>query len=126
MNIKELFNQGFRFSIAGVVNTLLSLLIYQVCLLLMSHELSYGIAWIGGLVFLMVVYPSKVFAVHNSSWSQRILIAALYVTSFLIGFALLNRLVAQVLTPQVAIFFVLAVTTTINFVGMRYILRANK
>jgi hypothetical protein len=100
--------------------------VYQFCLLLAPHAIAYGIGWIAGLIFLVSVYPSRVFAVPDSSWSQKFYVALLYFMSFMVGLWLLNRLVQHQLPPEWAIFIVLATTTIVNFFGMRSILRVSK
>lgn len=98
-------------------------MLYQLCLLIVSHELAYGVSWIAGLTFLVVVYPSKVFSVSNSDWTQKVLIVLLYAVNFLVGLWFLNQLVTRQVAPEFAIFMVLAYTTVVNFLGMRLILR---
>lgn len=122
--MRSLFHQGLRFSVAGGLNTLFSLAIYQIALLLVPHAVAYAICWVAGIIFLVMLYPGRVFGVTNSTWIQKSFVALLYVATFFSGLLLLNQLVSHGIRPEWAIFIVLAFTTVINFFGMRGILKA--
>ena len=115
--------EGFRFVVAGSINTVLTLAVYQLCLVFMSHEIAYGISWLLGIAFLVIVYPSKVFSHNNSSLTKKVFIALLYLITFILGLRLLNWLVLSGIPAEFAIFIVLAFAMIINFFGMRMILR---
>jgi len=74
---KDIYMDGFRFLIAGGLNTVLTLGIYQLCLLVMEHEIAYSLSWIVGIIFLMKFYPARVFPEGNNTWQRKILISIL-------------------------------------------------
>lgn len=50
-----------RFLVAGSLNTALTSLVYFAGLAVLPSGLSYAIAWLAGLLFVMVLYPERVF-----------------------------------------------------------------
>lgn len=120
---KDFFSDGIRFLIAGGLNTLLTVFIYQLCLLFMRHEVAYGLSWFVGIAFLITFYPTRVFPDSNGTWIRKALISVLYILNFVISLWLLNQVVLYGIPPQLAIIIALIYTTTINFFGMRTILR---
>ena len=120
---KDIYSDGFRFLIAGGINTLLTLVIYQLCLLVMGHGIAYSLSWVVGIIFLIVFYPTRVFPEGNNTWQRKVLISALYIFNFFVSLWLLNQVVTYGITPEIAVFFALIYATSINFIGMRVILR---
>ena len=58
---RSLRADAFRFLVAGGINALLTLLVYQALLFALPHQLAYLLAWVAGLLFVMLAYPSRVF-----------------------------------------------------------------
>ena len=120
---KDMFSDAVRFIIAGGINTLLTLIIYQLCLLFLRHDISYIISWIVGITFLIVFYPTRVFPQGHNTWRRKVLIVGLYIVNFFVSLWLLDVVVNYGIFPQIAILFALMYTTLMNFFGMRFILR---
>ena len=115
-----------RFLVAGSVNTLLSLLVYQALLFVLSPAWSYAVAWAAGITFPAVVYPDLVFPGGRRAMTDRLLLATSYAGIFLAGLILLQLFIALAAGPRVAIFATLAFTTTLSFLMSRLILRRGK
>jgi hypothetical protein len=56
-----LAGDALRFAIAGILNTSLTLLAYQLFLFVMPRQGAYALSWVCGIVFVLVFYPSQVF-----------------------------------------------------------------
>ena len=119
----QLVADGIRFLLAGGLNTLLSILVYQLLLLFLSPGLSYALCWLVGLVFLLVVYPSKVFVGSGTNTQRMATTVAVYAVVFGISYFCLQALVAHGVPPRLAIFGVLVISTATNFLLMRLIYR---
>lgn len=120
---RHLRGDAIRFVIAGVANTGLTLVVYQLLLFALSPSLAYVSAWLAGLIFVAVVYPNKVFKGGRQGTSDRLLLAACYCAVFLSGLLLLQALQALEFNPRLAIFVVIIATTLINFFLSRGVLR---
>lgn len=119
----HLRSDALRFVVAGVANTGLTLVVYQLLLLALSPSFAYISAWFAGLALVAVVYPNKVFKGGRRGTNDRLLLAACYGGTFISGFVLLQALQALGLSPRLVIFVVIAATTVINFLLSRKILR---
>lgn len=117
---------ALRFLLAGSLNTLLSLLIYQASLFFLSSVWSYAIAWVVGVAFPAAIYPDLVFPGGRRAMTDRLLLAASYAGLFLAGLILLQLFIALTAAPRVAIVATLAFTTTLSFLISRLILRRGK
>jgi len=115
---------GFRFLLAGAVNTLITLAVYQLLLFIAPPWLAYTMSWLVGLLFVVVFYPSRVFAGARRDLAARMGLGASYVAVFLLGLATLRILENGGVPARLSIFAVLAVTTAANFVVGRLILKA--
>ena len=112
-----------RFLTAGVVNSGLTILIYQGLLFAVSPGLAYSVAWICGLVLVALVYPDWVFKGGRRRWMDRAGIAASYVIVFLFGLLILHLAQAVGISARISVFVVVALTATLNFFVSRSILR---
>lgn len=114
---------AIRFLIAGGLNTLLTLIAYQIALGWFSERVSYSLAWILGLVYVAVVYPDRVFVGGRQDRLSRLLIVLSYVASYFIGLLVLAQAVDIGVHRRFAIFVSLAVTTVLGFLSSRFLLR---
>lgn len=112
-----------RFGIAGIVNTALSLGVYQLALFVVSPSQAYALAWLAGIAFLIVVYPSRVFVGGRSGWRDRVLLASSYVVVFLLGLVFLRGFIAVLGAERLAIVATIGFTTVLNFLASRLVLR---
>src|SRR5690606_24053664 len=112
-----------RFIIAGVLNTGLTTLIYLAGLFVVPSAISYAVAWMVGIAFVMKFYPGRVFVGGDRSYRGRVSLGLLTIVVFLIGLALLRTLIGQGVGPRVAFLVTLIVTTAINFFGGRALSR---
>lgn len=119
----HLLADGFRFILAGGVNTLLTLGVYQLGLVFLPHNLAYAISWFLGILYLIIVYPAKVFPGSTASFKRNVAVIVVYLTVFLIGLWSLERVVEFGLHERLAIFVVLIVSATLNFLLMRLVYR---
>lgn len=120
---KSIAADAVRFLAAGAANTIMTLVIYQSLLLVVPPSFAYAVAWLAGILFVMVVYPSRVFADGRTGAADRFLIGCCYVVIFLLGLLLLQLLNSASLHPSASIFLVIGFTTAIGFLGGRFFLR---
>ena len=112
-----------RFLVAGALNTALTTVVYFVGLLIASPGVSYTVAWLVGLVFVMAFYPHRVFVGGDRSLRARLMLAAIVIAVYLIGIVLLRLLIALTGDPRLAFVVTLAATTVVNFILGRTALR---
>lgn len=113
---------GWRFGLAGAANTLTTLVIYQLLLFFVPAWLAYAISWLVGFSFVVIFYPSRVFAGARRDAGARLWFGVAYVVVFFLGLGLLRFAIFSGLPPSVAIFGVMAVTTAVNFGLGRWLL----
>ena len=116
---------GIRFIVAGAINSLITVILYQLLLGYFSHSYSYALSWIIGMMFLIVVYPSKVFRVESSGLKNSFLTIFVYIATFYFGLKLLDYLVLKDIHPRLAIFLVMGCIALINFLLTRKIYKKN-
>ena len=131
MTLKNNFNmsnvamEGLRFIILGVVNTLITITIYQIGLFSLSPQWAYTISWIVGIAFVVIIYPNYVFKKKSIGTLKKFGIFFLYILNFVISSMLLNFLISRFgISSRVSIFIVLVCSTIINFLGMKCVLNA--
>ncbi|TPM10060.1 hypothetical protein FJ960_04855 [Mesorhizobium sp. B2-3-11] len=112
-----------RFLVAGGLNTALTSLIYFAGLVVLPSGLSYTIAWLAGLLFVMMFYPERVFLGGRTGFADRLAMGGSIIVVFLIGLASLHFLRSIQQKTAIAFFLTLAVTTILNFLISRWILR---
>lgn len=114
---------GLRFLVAAAANAVLSLAVYQLLLFWTAPATAYLGSWACSLVFVVVVYPDKVFLHGRTDPAARLGITASYVVVLLVGLAALEALTDLGLAPRIAILLVMAITTVTNFTISRLLLR---
>jgi len=112
-----------RFVGAGGVNTLFTVVLYQGLLFALSPTMAYTAAWVAGLAFVMIVYPSRVFVGGRADGRARLGTGIIYLASFALGLVVVRIVGERLDQPQLAVFAALAVTTVFNFLVMRLFLR---
>lgn len=122
---RGLFGQGLRFLVTGAVNTLGTLVLYQLLLFVLPYGAAYAASWCAGLVFVNFAYPYFVYGRTAVSSRETALNSGYYVASFLASWGLLYLLTSKAgLPPRLSIFGVLAVIVPVNFLVTRYIYRS--
>ena len=119
----DLLGQGLRFLTVGALNTLSTLLLYQLLLFVMPYTPAYAISWGAGLLFVNVAYPlfvyGKALAGRDSLWNT-----GYYLLSFAVSWLLLRLCTVELgIAPRLSVFIVLAITVPINFLMTRLIYR---
>lgn len=122
---EPLRQDGIRFLLAGIINTLLTLAIYQMSLFICSPSIAYAVSWLCGLVFVVVFYPDRVFAGGRKDTLSRMMLSISYIVVFLLGIGALKLLNLLSLQPRFSIIFVLIITSAANFIVARLLLRAS-
>lgn len=112
-----------RFIVAGVVNTTLTSAVYFAGLLIFSPTVSYAVAWLAGLGFVMVFYPDHVFVGGARSMKARLWLGAVTVGVFLIGALVLRGMIDLTGDARIAFLITLLFTTVLNFLSGRTLLR---
>lgn len=107
-----------RYLLVGPANTLSTLAVYQLLVTILSPAVAYGLAWLVGLVIVVVAYPKIVFGVPGG-WARGGAIAITYAAVFAVGLLLIALLDSLTTHNRLGIFVVLAVTTTMSYFGSR-------
>lgn len=123
LNAETVGSDAVRFGIAGLVNTGLSFLAYQLALFVMSPSPAYGLAWLIGIAFLVIVYPERVFIGGRKGPMDRALLVASYLVVFVLGLLFLRAVIALTGAERLAIIAAIGFTTVLNFLAARFILR---
>ena len=118
-----IFIESFKFISVGILNTLLTITIYQICLFFVAHAISYAISWAVGLIFVILFYPAAVFQQKSTSYNKKLLVGVLYFLVFIFCSVILEIIVSHGINNRLAIFIVFVFSTIFNFFGMRFILR---
>lgn len=118
-----LLGDASRFVLAGVTNTALTFVAYQMLLFPLSPPLAYAGAWMSGLGFVAFFYPTKVFKGSRHGIGDRLLLAGSYCAVLGAGLLLLNFLQEFGLTARIAIIPVTVATMIVNFTLSQVILR---
>jgi len=116
-------SDALRFLIAGGLNTALTTLVYFAGLMVALPAVSYTIAWLVGLAFVMVFYPDRVFVGGDNSLKGRLMLGAITIGVFLIGLGLLQLFIRLTGDARIAFLLTLVATTAINFLAGRTLLR---
>jgi len=117
-----LAGDGIRFIIAGAVNTLLSLVIYQILLFFVSDKISWTISWAVCVLIFSVIYPTLVYKNGMFTKERFTLNVAYYAGAYLFSLFLLFFFVDILsFSPRVAPFCVLTITVPLNFFASRFI-----
>jgi putative flippase GtrA len=112
-----------RFLVAGAVNTLFSIVIYQAALFVTGHVAAYIMAYIAGIVFAYIIYARHVFNAELSS-KRFVAFALFYATSGSAG-TVVNAALIDYLTmhPRIAIFATVMIMLPLNYFGSQWSLR---
>lgn len=119
----DITGDSFRYAVAGVVNTGLTILAYQALLFYMPSQAAYALSWGLGLAFVAIVYPARVFVGGRRDLAARIVLVAFYAGLFLLGLALMALLDDFSVSSRSSIFIVVGCTTFVNFITSRFFLR---
>lgn len=122
----DVIGQAFRFILAGAANTLLSLVVFQALLFVVSYPIAYALAWLCGLIFVVAVYPTKVFTGGRTDIYARLWLGGAYVSVFATSMGVLHGLARLDLSPRIAILLVVGLTTLLNFAISRIILGSTR
>ena len=115
--------QVLRFIAAGAANTLVSLMVYQAALFAVGYTLSYGIAYVSGLLFAWYAYSRHVFKAAPSA-ARLAAFVAFYMASLAVGACLNAGFVEWLgLRPRLAIFATVATMLPVNYLGSKWCLR---
>ncbi|WP_062228833.1 GtrA family protein [Aureimonas frigidaquae] len=114
---------AIRFLIAGLVNTGFTFLLYQALLFITQPTLAYACAWLAGIAFVAILYPNRVFVEGRTSLPDRLILALVYASVFIVGLGALYLVQSAGIGARTAILGVLIFTTGLNFFLSRTVLR---
>lgn len=118
-----LTSDAARFVMAGTLNVLIGVVVYQLALFVTGHKLAFVFSWLGGIVYVIIIYPTKVFPGGDSNYIKNIAVIAVYLIVFIISYLSLAAIVEGGMSERLAIFFVLLISTSLNFLCMRILYR---
>ena len=104
-----------RFLLASVVNNLATVGLFQALLFVMSAQASYVIAWCVGLLLVVAFYPQHVFGVRAPTKRDKLVIACIYLSSFVVGLLIVRAMSGDAALARLSIFVVLLSNFVINF-----------
>ena len=104
-----------RFLIASVANNMVTVGLFQALLFIASAQASYVIAWSVGLVIVVAFYPQHVFGVRAPGKRDKLVIAGIYLSSFVVGLLIVRAMSGDALLARLSIFVVLLSNFVINF-----------
>lgn len=113
-----------RFLLVGVINTLLSYMLYLLLLIFMTYIPAYSIAYCTGMTvsyFLNVKFVFK----KNITFISFLKFPMVYLIQYALGVIILWLLVDEFsISPDLAIIGVVIVTTPITFIASRFALKS--
>ena len=118
-------SDGRRFAVAGILNSLLSVGLYQLLMFIMSATAAYTLTWIIGMVLVSMIYPSRVFSGIKQNLRNSAITAGVYVLSFFIGSIVI--FLSDVIWPgnRLSVFVAMLLSAALNFFALRiWLLRA--
>ena len=111
-----------RFLIAGIVNTILSYLVYFLLLTFMSYTLAYSVAYCVGIVISYFLNARYVF-VQPLKLRQFLRFPIVYIVQYGLGIAILKLLVETgSVGPRLGMVFVILITIPVTFLLSKYLL----
>jgi putative flippase GtrA len=116
---KTVIGDGLRFIILGIANTVFTLLIFQLLVTILSPLYSYCIAYLCGLVVVLLAYPAYVFRGSCATPLRMLTVIGIYAGSVLLGGLLLEEVRQHDVNPRIGIFIAIAATTSFNFGASR-------
>lgn len=124
---KGIFAQGLRFLVIGALNTLGTVILYQLLLFVLPYSPAYVLSWFAGLVFVNVAYPLFVYGKTRLNGRETVFNSLYYLASFGASWLLLYLITSRIGVPaRLSVFLVLAVIVPLNFLATRYIYRPGK
>jgi len=114
------FAPVLRFVLAGAVNTLLSIAVYQAALFATGHVAAYVIAYAAGILFAYFAYARHVFDVPLST-RRFVVFALFYIASGCAG-AMANAGLIEFLAmhARIAIFVTVIIMQPLNYFGSKW------
>ncbi len=110
-----------NFTFFGVVNTILTMLIYQLFVTFLSPTVSYSISWIIGLLFVVILYPHHVFGRAGSSATASLMVA-IYLFVFIVGLSITQFCVYLNVGERYIVFISIIFCSAISFFLSRWAL----
>ncbi|MCX7068390.1 MAG: GtrA family protein [Methylococcales bacterium] len=111
-----------RFLIAGLVNTILSYLVYLLLLELFSYTIAYSISYCIGIVISYILNARYVF-VQPLNLRRFIQFPIVYVVQYTLGIAILKILIETVsIDPKLSMVFVILITTPVTFLLSKFVM----
>jgi putative flippase GtrA len=118
------FKQVLRFVVAGASNTVLSVVVYQLALFVFGYTVSYGIAYVVGILVGFYLYTRHVFRTPMSG--ARLAAFAAFNALCLVAGGFVNAAAVESLglSARLAIFVTVAVMVPLNYFGSKWCLHA--
>ena len=113
----DAWGRFFRFVVAGAVNTVFSIVVYQIALFAFSHPVAYAIAYVAGIALAYYAYARHVFRVPLSA--GRLAAFVVFYLASLLAETLLNAAFIEWLGlhERIAIFATIAIMLPVNYFG---------
>lgn len=118
----RLTGQFARFVICGIINTLVTYLIYLGCLYRVSYAIAYTISFVSG-IFISYYLNSRYAFRQEMSWRKALKYPAVYLAQYLLGIGSLYLLVELIgVSKVIAPVFVVLITVPATFLLSRRVI----
>jgi putative flippase GtrA len=114
---------GARFTLVGALNSAGTVALYQALVTIWNPITAYAVAWLAGIAFVALVYPSAVYRAHVTP-SVRLRLVLLYSCLFVAGLLSTQILDLAGVHPRLIVFIVAAATAVLGYCGGHVIVRA--
>lgn len=116
-------SDGRRFAIAGILNSLISIGLYQILMFIMPAIIAYTLTWVVGVVLVSLIYPGRVFSGVPQNLRNFAITAGVYVLSFLLGSSVI--FLSDIIWPEnrLSVFVAIFLSSALNFLILRIWLR---
>lgn len=117
---------ALKFVIAGALNTLLSIIVYQLMLFVAGHVVAYAVGYISSIAVAYYLYARHVFDAPMTP-GRFAAFAVFYLFTWFAGTLVNTALIEYLgLHARLAIFVTIAIMLPVNYVGSRRCMRAGE
>jgi putative flippase GtrA len=111
-----------RFILLGIGNAVITISVYEILLLFMHYQISYIVAWLIGIIYVVYIYPRFVFQLDVDGHVRKLVVAMSYLLSYITSATVLEVATQGIGIPsQVSIIIAIGVTVVVNYLVLNKI-----